>query len=193
MILSTLAMLTILGPVPDIAAKLPPSALRVPAGQPSYRATLNKNGRLLIRLGRPTDHLMGAKVRMGQGVSKVIFDRGVYSMWRVDGTADRDVLQFGSQGTIINRRVGGVFDMGKDRVSDRFIFTNTINVAACSAKHPELKGGCHPLNHLQQVTIKNFGPEDRAILQGRTYTYRDIRGNSFPGVPETRLRVVPLP
>lgn len=172
-----------------VAAQIPNGAIRVPAGQPRYNANLNAKGRLAIRLGRPTDHLMGMRIRMGQGIRKVMLDRGVYSMWQVDGTSGADVLQFGPQGTIINRRNGGTFDMGRDSAPDRFVFTNTINVAACSAKHPELKGGCHPLNHLQQVTIKNFGPEDRVILQGKTYTYRDLRGNAFPGVPETRLRV----
>ena len=65
-------------------------------------------------------------------------------------------------------------------------FTNKIDVAKCSKEHGIQ---CHPLNHLQQVTIKNFGKEDEIVLQGRKYGYKDVRNNTLPGVPETRLRV----
>lgn len=173
-----------------VAAQIPPGALAVPAGQPSYSASMNAQGRLSIRLATPTTHLMGFKVRMGNGVRSVLLDRGVFSGWTIQGTKGSDVVRFGSTGTIINRRRGGVFDMGNDRERDRFVFTNVINVPACSEKHGY---PCHPLNHLQQVTLRNFGPEDEAILQGRTYRYADLRGGAFPGVPVTRLRVVPLP
>lgn len=173
-----------------IAAQIPNGAIQVPAGQPAYTATMNHRGRLSIRLSRPVDHLMGARFKMGNGVRSIVFDRGVFSDWLIKGTTGRDVVRFASQGTIINRRRGGTFDMGADRVRDRFIFQNQINVAACSEKHGY---PCHPLNHLQQVTIRNFGPEDEVILQGRVYAYRDMRGGGFPGVPIQRLRVVPLP
>ena len=173
-----------------LAAQIPQGAITVPTGQPAYQESLNQRGRLTIRLSRPTDHLMGLRIRMGNGVKRVRFDHGVFSMWRVFGTKGADDLELGPTGTVINRRMGGMFDMGNDRVTDRFTFSNVINVAACSEKHGY---PCHPLNHLQQVTIRNFGPEDEVILQGRLYTYRDLRGNSFPGVPVTRLRVEPLP
>ena len=184
-----LSMLMLLAPAPSVAMTIPPTAISVPAGQPRYSAGLNNKGQLTIKLSRPVDHLMGAKIKLGAGVEKVVFDRGVFSMWTIQGTKGADVVKFGSQGTVINKRRGGTFDMGRDSAPDRFVFTNVINVAACSAKHPEIPGGCHPLNHLQKVTIRNFGREDVVELQGRTYTYGQLRGDAFPGVPVERLRV----
>lgn len=142
-----------------------------------------------VKQTKPIDHAMGLKLMTGKGVKHIKLDVGVYSSFNFKGTKGSDTLEMGPQGTIISKRRGGTIDFQKDNAPDRFIFTNTINVAKCSAKHPELKGGCHKLNHLQKVTIKNFGKEDTVILQGKTYKFEDIQGNAFKGVPIDRLRV----
>lgn len=165
---------------------IPEKALRVPDDQPNLNVSLNQKGRLSIKSGSVTSHTMGMKMRTGNGVKRIVIDKGVYSMWQFKGTNGKDTLVFGSQGTIINKKRGGVIDFGEDRVVDKFIFKNTINVEACSKKHGFK---CHPLNHLQKVVIKNFGPEDKVILQGKTYTINDLNNGVFRGVPPERLKV----
>lgn len=118
-----------------------------------------------------------------------VFDRGVFSEFVINGSRQSDVIRFGSKGTIISKKRGGVIRFGNDDRRDQFIFQNTIDVEKCSKKHGFR---CHPLNHLQKVTIKQFGPEDMVILQGKRYGYRDLRGNGFPGVPLERLKVYRL-
>ena len=122
-----------------------------------------------------------------EGVTGFHLDRGIYTSWRFSGSTGPDSLTFGSQGVVISKRDGGIVDFKKDTAKDVFTFTNRIDVAKCSKEHGVQ---CHPLNHLQQVTIKNFGPEDEIILQGRKYSFKDVRNNALPGVPETRLRVL---
>ncbi len=156
--------------------------------------TISRKGKVLrIKQNRPTDHVMGLKLRTGDGVSTIVLDRGIYSGWTFVGETGSDTLRFGPQGTIISKHRGGVvkFTTREEGIKGRnkFIFTNTINVARTSEKH----GGIpiHVLNHLQQVTIKNFSDGDLVILQGKQYTYTDLRGGAFPGVPSTRLKVNP--
>ncbi len=156
--------------------------------------SITRRGKVLrVKQNRPTDHVMGLRLRTGNGVSTIVLDRGVYSGWTFVGETGSDTLRFGPQGTIISKRRGGVVKFATrgegSKGRNRFIFTNTINVARTSEKH----GGIpiHVLNHLQQVTIKNFSDGDVVILQGKQYTYTDLRGGVFPGVPATRLKVDP--
>ena len=166
----------------------------------------NKNGVVIkIQTKTPSSHLSGLVMRTtpqrqreamrqaGETKAKVLgfyLDRGIYTQWRFIGSTGPDTLTFGSQGVIISKRDGGVVDFGVDKAKDTFRFTNKIDVAKCSEKHGVQ---CHPLNHLQQVTIKNFGREDVIYLQGRKYGYGDVRSGGLPDVPITRLRVKLLP
>lgn len=168
-------------------AEIIKSAVNVPNGAPKLFIKLSDSGVLTVTSQAPVNHTMGLKLNNVAGVNKIVLDRGVYSMWSYQGSkTQNDYFMFGSQGTIINKRNGGVVDFKEDNLADVFEFTNTINVARCSEKHGFK---CHPLNHLQQVVIKNFGKEDVVILQGKRYKYSDLKGNGFPGVPETRLKV----
>lgn len=158
----------------------------IPA-QRAYSAFTVRQGIVRISTSAPTNHLVGLKMTTGKKKVRGFFlDKGIYTSWRFNGSTGGDSLTFGSQGVIISKRDGGIVDFKKDTAKDVFTFTNKIDVAKCSEKHGFQ---CHPLNHLQQVTIKNFGKEDEIILQGRKYGYRDVRNSALPGVPETRLRV----
>jgi len=166
----------------------------------------NKNGVVIkIQTKTPSSHLSGLVMRTtpqrqreamrqaGETKAKVLgfyLDRGIYTQWRFIGSTGPDTLTFGPQGVIISKRDGGVVDFGVDKAKDTFRFTNKIDVAKCSEKHGVQ---CHPLNHLQQVTIKNFGREDVIYLQGRKYGYGEVRNGGLPDVPITRLRVELLP
>jgi hypothetical protein len=119
-----------------------------------------------------------------------LLDRGIFTRWRFMGSTGPDALTFGPQGHIISKQLGGVVDFRPDAARDVFTFTNKIDVAKCSEKHGIQ---CHPLNHLQRVTIKNFGPEDRINLQGKVYGYGDVKNGVLPGVPPDRLRVELIP
>ena len=159
----------------------------IPA-QRAYSTFTVKQNIVRIATSAPTNHLAGLQMKTGkEGVTGFYLDRGIYTSWRFNGSTGSDSLTFGSQGVIISKRDGGIVDFKKDTAKDVFTFTNKIDVAKCSEKHGFQ---CHPLNHLQQVTIKNFGREDEIILQGRKYGYKDVRNNTLPGVPETRLRVL---
>jgi len=159
----------------------------IPA-QRAYSTFTVKQGIVSIATSAPTNHLAGLQMKTGkEGVTGFYLDRGIYTSWRFNGSTGSDSLTFGSQGVIISKRDGGIVDFKKDTAKDVFTFINKIDVAKCSEKHGFQ---CHPLNHLQQVTIKNFGREDEIILQGRKYGYKDVRNSALPGVPETRLRVL---
>ena len=159
----------------------------IPA-QRAYSTFAVKQGIVRIATSAPTNHLAGLQMKTGkEGVTGFYLDRGIYTAWRFNGSTGSDSLTFGSQGVIISKRDGGIVDFKKDTAKDVFTFANKIDVAKCSEKHGFQ---CHPLNHLQQVTIKNFGREDEIILQGRKYGYKDVRDNALLGVPETRLRVL---
>ena len=111
----------------------------------------------------------------------------IFTRWNFVGSLGQDSLKFGSQGSIITKQTGGIVDFKADSARDVFEFTNTIDVQKCSEKHGFQ---CHPLNHLQQVTIKNFGEEDLIILQGKRYKYSDVRNDgTLPEVPSSRLKV----
>lgn len=169
------------------AQSIPSKALIVPDGQPRVSSSLDNKGRVKLTLPSVTSHAMGLKLKTGNGIKGFILDKGVYSAWKFNGSKGKDILVFGPQGTIINKRNGGVIDFGVDNKPDKFVFKNTINVEACSKKHGFK---CHPLNHLQKVVIKNFGKEDKIILQGKEYGYSDIDLNgNINGVPKERLRV----
>ena len=158
----------------------------IPA-QRAYSTFTVKQGIVRIATGSPTNHLLGLVMTTGKkGVTGFFLDRGIYTSWRFNGSNGSDTLTFGSQGVIISNRNGGIVDFKKDTAKDVFTFTNKIDVAKCSKEHGIQ---CHPLNHLQQVTIKNFGKEDEIVLQSRKYGYKDVRNNALPDVPETRLRV----
>ena len=158
----------------------------IPA-QRAYSAFTIKQGIVRIATNAPTNHLSGLQMTTGKKEVKGFFlDKGIYTSWRFNGSTGSDSLAFGSQGVIISKRDGGVVDFKRDSTKDVFAFTNKIDVAKCTKEHGIQ---CHPLNHLQQVTIKNFGREDEIILQGRKYGYKDVRNSALPGVPETRLRV----
>jgi hypothetical protein len=149
-----------------------------------------------IRTATPSTHLAGLVMRTASpkqrsadpknAVTGYVLDRGIFTSWRFQGSTGPDTLTFGSQGVIISKRRGGVVDFGKDQAPDRFIFTNRIDVARCSEKHGIQ---CHPLNHLQRVVVRNFGPEDQIVLQGRVYRSSEVRNGALPGVPVERLRV----
>jgi hypothetical protein len=151
---------------------------------------------LQIRTSNPGDHLSGLKMTTAsprkrqadprQAVTGYYLDRGIFTRWRFVGSTGSDTLEFGPQGHIISKQSGGIVDFKKDNAPDTFTFTNRIDVAKCSEKHGFQ---CHPLNHLQRVVIKNFGPEDKVVLQGKIYRYTDVKGDLFPGVPGDRLRV----
>jgi hypothetical protein len=155
---------------------------------------------LQIQAADPGAHLRGLRMKTAglakrrndprQAVTGYVLDRGIFTAWRFVGSPGPDSLTFGAQGHIISKRNGGVVDFGRDRVRDTFTFTNRIDVERCSQKHGFR---CHPLNHLQKVVIKNFGPEDVIDLQGRRYGYRDVRNGLLPDVPGDRLRVELLP
>ena len=155
---------------------------------------------LQIYTPAPADHLSGLVMRTSppvvrnrepqRAVTGYYLDRGIFTYWRFVGSNGADTLEFGPQGHIISKRNGGVVDFRADSAPDRFVFTNQIDVAKCSEKHGF---PCHPLNHLQRVVVKNFGREDRIILQGRVYRYADVKGGVLPGVPVDRLRVELMP
>jgi hypothetical protein len=171
-------------------------------GLSTFTLDTGKNGSIVkIQTNAPSSHLMGLVMRTtpqrerekmraaGETKAKVLgfhLDRGIYTSWSFIGSTGPDSLTFGSQGVIISKRATGTVDFGKDNARDVFRFTNQIDVAKCSEKHGIQ---CHPLNHLQQVTIKNFGPEDTIDLQGRKYRYSDVKGGALPDVPIQRLRV----
>ena len=158
----------------------------IPA-QRAYSTFTVKQGIVRIATSVPTNHLAGLQMKTGKkGVTGFYLDRGIYTSWRFNGSKGSDSLTFGPQGVIISKRDGGIVDFKKDTAKDVFTFTNRIDVAKCSKEH---NVQCHPLNHLQQVIIKNFGRQDEIILQGRKYGYKDVRNSALPGVPETRLRV----
>jgi hypothetical protein len=151
---------------------------------------------LQIRTSDPGAHLSGLVMRTAtprereadprKAVTGYLLDRGIFTRWRFTGSNGPDTLEFGPQGHIISKQSGGVVDFRTDTAPDRFTFTNRIDVAACTKKHGF---PCHPLNHLQQVVIKNFGREDQIVLQGRVYRRADVKGGVLPGVPVDRLRV----
>jgi hypothetical protein len=171
-------------------------------GLSTFTLDTGKNGSVVkIQANTPSSHLMGLVMRTtpkpqrdrmraaGETKAKILgfhLDRGIYTSWSFIGSTGPDSLTFGSQGVIISKRATGTVDFGKDKAPDVFRFTNQIDVAKCSEKHGIQ---CHPLNHLQQVTIKNFGPEDVIDLQGRKYRYSDVKGGALPDVPIQRLRV----
>lgn len=189
--------------LPILTAVLNWSALdATQRGLSTFTLDTGKNGSIVkIQTNAPSSHLMGLVMRTtpqrerermraaGETKAKVLgfyLDRGIYTSWSFIGSTGPDTLTFGSQGVIISKRATGTVDFGKDNARDVFRFTNQIDVAKCSAKHGIQ---CHPLNHLQQVTIKNFGPEDVINLQGRKYGFSDVKGGSLPDVPIQRLRV----
>jgi hypothetical protein len=151
---------------------------------------------LAIRTAAPADHLTGLVMKTAGtnkrqndprgSVTGYYLDRGIFTRWRFVGSNAADTLEFGPQGHIISKQSGGVVDFGNDQAPDRFTFTNRIDVAKCSEKHGF---PCHPLNHLQRVLIKNFGPQDTINLQGKIYRYGSIRNGVIDGVPPDRLRV----
>jgi len=171
--------------LPILTAALNWSAL-IPA-QRAYSTFTVKQCIVRIATSAPTNHLAGLQMKTGkEGVTGFYLDRGIYTSWRLNGSTGSDSLTFGPQGVIVSKRDGGIVDFGKDNAPDVFRFTNQIDVAKCSAKHGIQ---CHPLNHLQQVVIKNLGPEDTIDLQGRKYRYSDVKGGALPDVPIQRLRV----
>jgi len=188
---TTALLLGVTQPIAEVAMKLPPRVIRVPAGQPAYTASLSRKGVLTIRLRRFTDHLMGARIRMGEGVAKVVLDHGVYSDWTVQGTKGADELHLAEQATVITKKRGGVFNMGRDAEPDVFRLDNRISYSHCMATHDNQAHLCHPLKHLQRVTLTNFGREDVAIIQGKRYGFGDLQGNAFRGIAVEKLRVVP--
>ncbi len=151
---------------------------------------------LQIRTSNPGDHLNGLRMKTAspgkreadprKAVTGFYLDRGIFTRWRFIGSKGADTLEFGPQGHIISRQSGGVVDFKRDDAPDRFVFTNRIDVAKCSERHGIQ---CHPLNHLQRVVIRNFGPEDQIILQGKVYRHSDVENGLLPGVPGDRLRV----
>jgi hypothetical protein len=155
---------------------------------------------LQIQTAAPADHLTGLRMKTAseskrrndprKSVTGFYLDRGIFTRWRFDGSKGPDTLEFGPQGHIISKQSGGVVDFKRDSAADRFTFTNRIDVAKCSEKHGFQ---CHPLNHLQQVVIRNFGREDVINLQGKLYRYSDVKGGALPGVPVDRLRVEVIP
>jgi hypothetical protein len=158
----------------------------IPA-QRAYSTFTVKQGIVHIATSSPTNHLAGLKMTTGdKGIKGFYLDKGIYTSWRFNGSKGSDFLTFGSQGVIISKRDGGIVDFKNDNARDVFTFTNRIDVAKCSEKHGIQ---CHPLNHLQQVTIKNFGREDEIIIQGRKYGYKDVRNGTLLGVPASRLRI----
>jgi hypothetical protein len=189
--------------LPIITVALNWSSLNVTQrGSATFTLDTGKNGSIVkIQTNAPSSHLMGLVMRTtpkpqrarmraaGEVKAKILgfhLDRGIYTSWSFIGSTGPDTLTFGSQGVIISKRATGTVDFGKDNAPDVFRFTNQIDVAKCSAKHGIQ---CHPLNHLQQVVIKNFGPEDTIDLQGRKYRYSDVKGGALPDVPIQRLRV----
>ena len=189
--------------LPILTVALNWSALDVTQrGSATFTLDTGKNGSIVkIQAATPSSHLMGLVMRTtpkpqrdrmraaGEVKAKILgfhLDRGIYTSWSFIGSTGPDTLTFGSQGVIISKRATGTVDFGKDNAPDVFRFTNQIDVARCSEKHGIQ---CHPLNHLQQVTIKNFGPEDIIDLQGRKYRYSDVKGGALPDVPIQRLRV----
>lgn len=159
------------GSVLDIKAADPVSHL---AGL-VMRTTPQQQRRRLRDEGKPNDAILG-----------FYLDRGIFTSWRFIGSTGPDSLTFGPQGVIISKRLGGVVDFGRDQVRDTFTFTNTIDVKRCSERHGIT---CHPLNHLQRVTIKNFGPQDVIKLQGRVFRHNQVKNGALPGVPVERLKV----
>ena len=166
----------------------------------STTAKVLRNGSsvvLQIQTADPGAHLTGLRMETAserlrssdprKAVTGFRLDRGIYTRWRFEGSKGADTLEFGPQAHIISKQLGGVVDFKRDDAPDRFTFTNRINVAKCSEKHGIV---CHPLNHLQKVTIKNFGKEDVIDLQGRIYRFKDVRKDgTLANVPPDRLRV----
>jgi len=156
--------------------------------QRAYTTATIKQGIVHIATSAPTNALSGLVMTTGKaGVTGFNLDRGIYTAWQFNGTKGSDTLTFGAQGVIITKRNGGVVNFREDNAKDVFEFTNRIDVAKCSK---DFGIQCSPLNHLQQVVIKNFGREDLVILQGRRYGYKDVRNGALPEVPTTRLHVL---
>lgn len=155
---------------------------------------------LSIKTPDPGAHLTGLVMNTAQprvrvqeprtAVTGYYLDRGIFTRWNFNGSQGSDTLEFGPQGHIISKQSGGVVDFKKDTSRDVFRFTNRIDVAKCSEKHGFQ---CHPLNHLQQVVINNFGKEDIIDLQGKIYRYNNVRNGVLPDVPSSRLRVNLIP
>ena len=151
---------------------------------------------LSIKTPTPTNHLTGLVMQTASveqrsqtpkdSVTGYYLDRGIFTQWKFNGSTGPDTLEFGSQGVIISKRSGGVVDFKKDTAPDVFKFSNVIDVKKCSEKHGIQ---CHPLNHLQQVTINNFGKEDTIVLQGKSYNYKDVKNGVLSDVPLSRLKV----
>jgi hypothetical protein len=172
----------------------------IPAAQQAYTTITTRERRggteLRISTNDPGSHLTGLKMRTtpqgkrergdGPVVNAFYLDKGIFTGWRFIGGKGSDRLEFGPQGHIISKRSGGVVDFGRDNVRDVFVFTNRIDVAKCSEKHGF---PCHPLNHLQRVVIKNMGPEDLIVLQGKRFGAGQVINGALPGVPVDRLRV----
>lgn len=116
-------------------------------------------------------------------------DKGIFTSWHFKGSKGADTLTFGLQGHIFSKRHTGTVDFGVDNARDVFTFTNTINIAKCSAKHGFT---CSRYNHLSNVKIRNFGREDILNIQGDIYTYNDIL-KGLPGDLASRLSVELIP
>ena len=151
---------------------------------------------LSIKTTDPGAHLAGLVMNTAQpkvrteeprtAVTGYYLDVGIFTRWKFNGSQGSDTLEFGPQGHIISKQSGGVVDFKKDTAPDVFKFSNVIDVKKCSEKHGIQ---CHPLNHLQQVIINNFGKEDTIILQGKSYKYKDIKNGVLSNVPSSRLKV----
>lgn len=72
---------------------------------------LSGKGTLRVLSPPPMSHTMGMKIRNMEGVKRIVLDRGVYSMWKyIRSKTRKDVFVLGSQGTVINKRNGGVIN-----------------------------------------------------------------------------------
>lgn len=162
------------------------------------RSSESDGGRLVSIIGEtPKTQVPGlqlrptaARKRTGtrKDVTGFYLDNGIFNFWNYRGTRESDTLELGSTGTIITKGLGGIFKMGKDSAPDKFVFTNTINVA----RQSEIFG--RPIsryNHLAGVKIYDFGKEDVINIQGDVYRWKDInkRDGTIPGIEPARLQV----
>lgn len=145
-----------------------------------------RKGRLILRgnnswAGQPVINTV--RVKLTDEVTGVNADRAMMASWRFTGNEQKNQFIFGPQAGAITKRTNSIIDFGRDKVRDKFVFTNNTK------EHG-------PFNHMQRYVIKNFGRNDVIELRniGRSFTASDLRsigGGNYvlPGVSQYNLTI----
>lgn len=160
----------------------------VPAGV--QVTVVNRHGTVTIKGASPTAAVSGLVLHAKPNVHNFVLEQGIFTKLVFRGTTASDSLKMGSQAVIVTKGAGITMFMGNDQVKDTFEFTNTINVERISKQFGR---PISPLNHLSHVVIKQFGPQDEVIIQGKRFTYNDVQANgTVPGIEAEKLRIEKL-